>query len=60
MAFLERARKAVVAFTGVALGYIFIALDVLSTSNLSTKDGISSAVFALLVAFGVYQVPNSP
>jgi hypothetical protein len=57
---LERIRKAIVAGLSVATAYAGIAADVLGESDLSTRDGVIAALFALLVAFGVYQVPNAP
>lgn len=55
---LEQARKAVVGVLAVVLAYGATAADVLGHSDLSTKDGIISAVFALLTGLGVYHVPN--
>ncbi len=59
LARIERIRKAVVATGSVVVAYAGIAFDVLGRSNLSTKDGVITAVFALLVGFATYRVPNA-
>jgi len=57
--FFEKARKFVVAALGVAILYAGILLDVLGDADFTTTEGIIGAVIALLVALGVYRVPNA-
>jgi hypothetical protein len=58
--FLERARKAVLAGLAIVISYGGIAANVLGHSNLSTRDGVIAAVFALATGFGVYHARNAP
>lgn len=56
---LEEIRKAVLGVVSVGLVYAGVAADVLGHSDLSSEDGVISAVFALLVGLGIYKIPNA-
>lgn len=56
--FLERARKAVVAFIGTNSATALVVFEAVGDADFSTVEGIIAFVIANLINFGVYEVRN--
>lgn len=56
LAKLEHYRKAVVALVSASAG----VYGVIEKADLSTREGVFAALFALLAVAGVYVAPNKP